>query len=58
MPYGKEDMMPFMPRNWNGKDDLMQINFYMPLNKNDVFSLSIKLCTFCINVPNGPHIPN
>jgi hypothetical protein len=41
MLYGKEDIMPFMLRNWNGKDDLIQINFYLPFNKNDVFSLSM-----------------
>ncbi len=36
MPCAKEDMMPFMLRSWIGKDDLIQISFYLPLSENDV----------------------
>jgi hypothetical protein len=33
MPCGKEDMMPFMLKNWIGKDGLIQISFYLPFSK-------------------------
>jgi hypothetical protein len=41
MPCVKEDMMPFMLRNWIGKDGLIQISFNLPFSKNDVFLLSM-----------------
>jgi hypothetical protein len=37
----RKKMMPFMLRNWIGKDGLIQISFNLPFSKNDVFLLSM-----------------
>jgi hypothetical protein len=41
LPREKDDMMPFMLRNWIGKNGLIQISFYLPFSKSGVFLLSM-----------------
>jgi len=41
IPCGKEDMIPFMLKNWIGKDGLIQISFYLPFSMNDAFLVSM-----------------